>query len=185
MKVDKELGTVLVDLSRLSIQKENLIRENKSQNLENLLLYKNKKLSEIDLYFILPGTNIELKTKGSEIQLNSNNFEEYIKLVYERLCGEGIKEYIIAFKNGFNTVFDVNSLKCFQSNELEEILCGSSNESWDFETLSENILPNHGYDKNSTVYKYLLHFLMEMSTIERRKFLLFTTGCPRLPLGGI
>ena len=185
MKVDKELGNVLVDLSRLSLKKENLTQENKSSNFENLLLYNNKKISEIDLYFILPGTNIELKTKGAEIQVNSNNFEEYIKLIYENLCGKGIKEYITAFKNGFNKVFDVSSLKCFQTNELEEIICGSTNEIWDFETLSENIIPNHGYDRNSSVYKYLLNFLMEMSLIERRKFLLFATGCPRLPLGGI
>ena len=164
--------------------KDQLLKENDKVILEDSLLYNNKKISEVDLYFILPGTNIELKTKGAEIQVNSQNFEEYIKLIYENICESGVQDYINAFKIGFNTVFDINYLKCFQSNELEELLCGSINEDWDLEILTENIIPNHGYNKNSLQYKYLITLLMEMNALEKKKFLFFVTGCPRLPLGG-
>ena len=183
-KVDNDLGNALIELSKISILKESLLKLNPNCNLENCLLYHNKKIIEIDFYFILPGTNIDLKTNGSEIQVNSFNFEEYIHLVFEILCGRGIEDYIKSFKSGFNKVFDINSLKCFQSKELEEIFCGSTNELWDFSTLTQNIIPNHGYDKNSNIFKYFINILIEMTTSERRKFLLFVTGCPRLPLGG-
>lgn len=138
----------------------------------------------MDCYFILPGTNIELKPKGSEILLTANNLKEYIVLIYESICDNGIREYINIFKAGFNKIFDINILKCFKSSELEEILSGSENEQWDYLTLTQNIIPNHGYDKNSSIYKFLINILLEMKSIERKKFLFFVTGCPRLPLGG-
>lgn len=137
------------------------------------------------MYFTLPGTNIELKEKGNETLVTSYNIEEYLRLIYEKLCVSGIREYILAFKKGFNSVFDISYLKCFQSNEIEEILCGSVNEVWDLDILIENVVPNHGYDRNSSIYKYLISFMKELNSSEKKKFLFFITGCPRLPLGGI
>jgi len=178
------LGQAIIDLSKLSLEKEKLLSQNNNIDLEETLLYNNKKISEVDLYFTLPGTNIELKEKGNEIVVTSKNFEEYLKLIYENLCGTGIKDYISAFKKGFNSVFDISFLKCFQSSEIEEILCGSVNETWDLDTLIENVVPNHGYDRNSAIYKYLISFMKELNATEKKKFLFFITGCPRLPLGG-
>lgn len=143
-----------------------------------------KNISDMDIYFNIPGTNIELKPNGSEIKVLASNFDEYLKLIYDSLCGSGTNDYIQAFKQGFNNVFDINLLKSFSSQELEEILCGSSIENWDYETLFENIIPNHGYDKSSKQYNMLLQMLMEINNLEKKQFLLFVTGSPRLPLGG-
>jgi len=130
------LGQAIIDLSKLSLEKEKLLSQNSSIDLEETILYNNK------------------------------------------------KDYISAFKKGFNSVFDISYLKCFQSSEIEEILCGSVNETWDLDTLIENVVPNHGYDRNSAIYKYLISFMKELSATEKKKFLFFITGCPRLPLGG-
>lgn len=183
-RIDKYLGAAIIDLSKLALEKERLLRENRKVNLEEELLYNNKRISDVDLYFILPGTNLELIENGADIKLTTENFEEYLKLINDSLCGSGVKDYITAFKQGFNTVFDINNLKCFQTSEIEEILCGSINEAWDKDTLSPNIIPNHGYDRNSLQYKYLIALMMELTATEKKKFLFFVTGCPRLPLGG-
>jgi len=53
-------------------------------------------------------------------------------------------------------------------------------------------LPNHGFDKSrydslltiSPVYKDLIEILIGLDGIQRKQFLLFVTGSPRLPLGG-
>ena len=184
IKIDKDVGRTILELSKLSILKEALLKSDSNIDLEKSLLYNNKKISDIDFYFTLPGTNINLKQNGSEIQVNSYNFEEYINLVVEMVCRKGIEEYVLSFKCGFNQVFDINCLKCFQSSEIEEIFCGSSKDQWDYSTLMQNIIPNHGYDKNSNIFKNMINILTEMTTEERKKFLLFVTGCPRLPLGG-
>jgi hypothetical protein len=34
-------------------------------------------------------------------------------------------------------------------------------------------------------FKYLIQILIEMTNQDRKKFLAFVTGAPRLPLGGI
>ena len=85
---------------------------------------------------------------GHNILLSAENIENYINLLTNSFCYEGIKDSVNAFKNGFNIVFPYTSLNCFSSEELSEYLCGNSREEWDFETLCDNIMPNHGYDKN-------------------------------------
>lgn len=49
----------------------------------------------------------------------------------------------------------------------------------------ENIHPAHGYTSASSTVAYLLEYLSEMLSKEKRRvFLKFITGAPRLPLGG-
>lgn len=48
----------------------------------------------------------------------------------------------------------------------------------------ENIIPDHGYHSKSTEYHNFIKFMTELDTLERRKFLKFVTGSPRLPNGG-
>ena len=42
----------------------------------------------------------------------------------------------------------------------------------------------HGFTKESMVYKGLINILLNMTNSERKMFLLFVTGSPRLPIGG-
>lgn len=142
-------------------------------------------VEDIGLTFTLPGYNdVELTRCGSDRLVDINNLGEYVNLIFDKLCLEGPRPLVDAFKTGFNRVFDVNTLKCFTSQEIEEIICGCSNETWDNETLFENTVPNHGFDKNSPIYRALLQIISEMNNIDKKKFLLFVTGSPRLPLGG-
>jgi E3 ubiquitin-protein ligase TRIP12 len=48
----------------------------------------------------------------------------------------------------------------------------------------EHTKTDHGYHENSRAVKYLLEVLTELTPEERRKFLLWVTGSPRLPVGG-
>jgi E3 ubiquitin-protein ligase TRIP12 len=67
------------------------------------------------------------------------------------------------------------------------MICGTSrnDEEWSHvQKLSEFIVPAHGYHQKSQPYLYLLKFMTELSKDERKKFLKFVTGSPRLPNGG-
>ena len=153
--------------------------------MNSLVKYNNTKIEDIGLTFTLPGYNdYELKRGGADLILTIRNVEEYVCLIYDKLVN-GQKCLIDSFKTGFNKVFPVENLKCFTSTELEEVICGCSQESWDMEVLLENILPTHGLDKGSMIYRGLLDIIMGMSNLDKKKFLLFVTGSPRLPLGGI
>ena len=137
------------------IEEENRDRDRDledSNRIENFMsenvLYKNSKLEDLCLNFVIPGYEIEMIENGQNIILSANNIEEYMNRILNSLCYEGIKDSIDAFKKGFNIIFPYTSLNCFSSSEISEFLCGNSREQWDFETLNEYVIPNHGYDKS-------------------------------------
>jgi len=67
------------------------------------------------------------------------------------------------------------------------MICGvqRNDEEWtNTARLLENVIPAHGYHTKSQEYLYLIRFMSELTHEERRKFLKFVTGSPRLPNGG-
>lgn len=117
--------------------------------LNEKLLYNNIKIEDIGLNFVIPGYNhIELVEDGYNLIVDANNLEEYVNLILDSICFEGIKDSVEAFKKGFNIVFPITSLNCFSSEELEYVVCGSSNEVWNYDIIYDSIRTNHGYDKN-------------------------------------
>ena len=158
------------------------------EHLEYINTNKYPNYDDIDLYFEVPWNNEQpLIPNGSEIKVNARNINQYISETFNKLLIEGQTIVIDAFKEGFNKVFDMDNLRCFSSNELVDIICGSSvlnNSFWTYEHLVQNIIPSHGFNKESLVYQGLIEILMKMTNEERKMFLLFVTGSPRLPIGG-
>ena len=181
-KIEPNISSFLIKIYNLKRNKKN----------NEKILIDNQTIESLDIYFNCPwNESIELKKNGENIQLNDNNIDEYIKLVFNTLLIDGQKEIIKSFKEGFNKVFDINLLKSFSSKEIEFFICGSENtdsnsndDIWSYENLTSNIIPMHGYNKNSLIYKGLIEILQKMSKTERKMFLLFVTGSPRLPIGG-
>lgn len=147
--------------------------------------YNKTRIDEIGLLFNLPGyPEIELIENGLETLLTVKNIEEYVSGIFDKLFGSGISDIINCFKYGFNLVFDINSLKCFYSREIVDSICGSLEDKWDADVIIDNIKAEHGYDKNSAIFKYLIQFMTEINKKDKKQFLLFVTGSPRLPVGG-
>ena len=48
----------------------------------------------------------------------------------------------------------------------------------------DSIKADHGFNMDSNSVKNLLQTMSELSLPERRDFLQFTTGSPKLPIGG-
>jgi len=179
-KIDKDLGKAIHDFLKIIKIKQNCTKEDISQ-----IKYNNTLIEDIGLTFNLPGfNNIELKVGGSQELVTIYNLEEYLSSIFEKFFFSELQGHIEAFKFGFNSVFPITALKCFTSLELEEIIFGCPNDNWDYDILFENITPLHGFDKNSIVYKNLIKIMNEFDSLDKKKFLLFVTGSPRLPLGG-
>lgn len=51
--------------------------------------------------------------------------------------------------------------------------------------LLDNIVTDHGYTKESQTFLYFIEYMEKMNREEIRNFLMFITGSPRLPLGGL
>lgn len=48
----------------------------------------------------------------------------------------------------------------------------------------DSIKADHGFNMDSKSVKNLLQVMSELTLSERREFLQFTTGSPKLPIGG-
>lgn len=50
--------------------------------------------------------------------------------------------------------------------------------------LIESCHPDHGYTHDSQAVKWLFELMSGFDPAERREFMQFVTGCPKLPVGG-
>ena len=187
--IDNNLYKTLIDFNNLINQKREYITKNNITNIQGInfdeiILYNKSKLSELDIFFTFPGYDINLKSNGDNILLTMNNIEEYTNLIYELIFFKGINPLIDSFKEGFNMNFDINKMQCFTSQEIEENICGSKEIKWEINNLYENLNPEHGYTKQSKIFNDLIKFMCSLTDAQKKKFLIFSTGSSRLPIGG-
>ncbi|KAG1213610.1 Ubiquitin fusion degradation protein 4 [Rhizopus azygosporus] len=172
--IDKK-NTIYADQTKSHIQK---MKEAENIEIDGV------KIEDLYLDFTLPGdSKYELKPNGSEIPVTIKNVEQYVELVLDAVAGSGVAAQIEAFKEGFNGLFSIEDLKLLTHSELVALF-GTSEDDWSLATLTDTIKADHGFTMESKSVQYLLEILSEMDAVQRREFLQFTTGSPRLPIGG-
>ncbi|KAG8667620.1 Ubiquitin fusion degradation protein 4 [Fusarium poae] len=142
------------------------------------------KLEDLCLDFTLPGyPNIQLEDNGSQKRVTIDNVDTYLEKVVDMTLGSGVRRQVDAFRAGFSQVFPYSALSAFTPDELVTLF-GRVDEDWSLETLLDSIKADHGYNMDSKTVKNLLHTMSQFNASERRDFLQFTTGSPKLPIGG-
>lgn len=187
--VDSDLASSLAQLQAYATKKAAIEADTtmttgtKRLSLQNLTI-SGASIEDLGLDLTLPGyPSIELVEHGATIDLTNENVDLYIEKVLDFTLGTGVMAQIEAFRRGFSQVFPYNSLKAFTANELV-MLFGRIDEDWSIETLMDSIKADHGFNMDSKSVKNLLHVMSELSPAQRRDFLQFITGSPRLPIGG-
>ncbi|KJR81184.1 E3 ubiquitin-protein ligase TRIP12 [Sporothrix schenckii 1099-18] len=141
-------------------------------------------IDDLSLDFTLPGyPDIELIPGGCHISVTMSNVDTYVDKVVAMTLEGGVRLQVDAFRKGFSEVFPYSALSAFTPDELVSLF-GHVDEDWSLETLSDSIKADHGFNMDSRNVKNLLQVMSEMSLVERREFLQFATGSPRLPIGG-
>ena len=188
--VDSDLAGSLSQVNEFVLAKNRI-----EQNARLSALQKDKALREITVHganiedlmldFTLPGySSIELIKDGSTTTVTIDNVGLYVERVLDLTLGSGIQRQIEAFQTGFSQVFSYASLKAFTPNELV-MLFGRVEEDWSIETLMDSIKADHGFNMDSKSVKNLLQTMSELSPTQKRDFLQFVTGSPKLPIGGM
>lgn len=157
-----EVSTVLVSLERHQLDADDLC-----------------------LWFTLPTeSSLELIPAGSTISVTAVNVDEYVALVRDAYLGRGVVKQIEAFRDGFNAVFPIANLLYFDMPEVEILICGEKKQ-LSFQILMQNVRLDHGYTISSPIIQMLFEVVDEMIPSEQRQFIMFVTGSPRLPVGGL
>jgi len=150
-------------------------------------MYENRdnseNIDELYLTFIVPGTTIPLIENGDDISVTSTNILEYIGLLISALIGNGIKQQLQSFIDGFSKGFPYTNLLILSPDELIDIF-GRVEEDWSKETLYSCIVSDHGYNMDSTTIHDLIDIMSSFDPKDKRLFTQFLTGSPRLPFGG-
>lgn len=100
---------------------------------------------------------------------------------------EGVYRQMTAFREAFNSVIPLKYTKLFRAEEMDAVFCGHSShykEGWDVRTLMETCHPDHGFTVESQAVKWLFAIMAKYTAEERRDFVQFVTGSPKLPVGG-
>ncbi|GAA5905899.1 putative ubiquitin-protein ligase UFD4 [Sporobolomyces salmoneus] len=187
--VDPALGKSLAHLQEYIAAKET-IESGEPQNEEEhetaikAIEVRGATVSDLTLDFTLPGTEIELKEGGKDISVEIENVEEYVELVIDWTLRRGVTEQILAFKQGFSTVFPVQDLQTFTPAEMVLLSGAIDGEDWSVNALVNAAKADHGFTMDSRVVQDLFSVMSEFDPDERRAWLSFTTGAQRLPIGG-
>lgn len=151
-KIDSNLYKSIKELDQLVRRKKKieanstLDDETKERSINSLLLESGGKVEDLCLYFTLPGTEIELKPEGKDLAVTLENLEEYLGLILQSMLIDSIYPAIQAFRTGFNKLFSISSLRFFHPEEIEDFICGNSDESeWKMENLLRFTEPKNGY----------------------------------------
>ncbi|KAB8235033.1 HECT-type E3 ubiquitin transferase UFD4 [Aspergillus alliaceus] len=186
--VDQDLANSLLLLKRFANAKaevENKVRSEpqKRQALLDIEI-DGVKVEDLSLDFTLPGyPSIELIKDGSNTPVTIENVDMYIERLVDMTLSSGVQRQVEAFREGFSQVFPYSALRTFTPAELV-MLFGRAEEDWTIETLMDSIKADHGFNMDSRSVRNLLQTMSELDTQQRRDFLQFVTGSPKLPIGG-
>ncbi|XP_015524693.1 E3 ubiquitin-protein ligase TRIP12 isoform X1 [Neodiprion lecontei] len=170
-----------------AIERDQTLRPAERNQLIESLSLDGCPIVDLGLVFELPGyDNVELRKGGSELPVDVQNLDQYIKLVVHWFLYEGVFRQMEAFREGFESVFPPSQLRLFFPEELEAVFCGHAQTggNWDIKTLLECCRTDHGYTPDSRAIRFLFEVMSEYKSEEQRQFVQFVTGSPRLPVGG-
>ncbi|CCH59977.1 hypothetical protein TBLA_0C01630 [Henningerozyma blattae CBS 6284] len=130
---------------------------------------------------------VELCENGQSIKINNSNKHKYVSLWMDFYLNTSIQEPFERFQAGFKHVFaQCMSCKLFNSEELERLICGSSQkDSYDFAMLRSVTRYNGGFSDTSQVVQWFWEILQSWPSVLQKKFLIFVSGSDRVPATGM
>eukprot|EP00924_Labyrinthula_sp_SR-Ha-C_P008421 augustus_masked-scaffold_11-processed-gene-12.82-mRNA-1 protein AED:0.48 eAED:0.48 QI:0/-1/0/1/-1/1/1/0/2156 len=139
------------------------------------------------------GDTQHLKGKDPE-PVTVNNLEEYLQSLVSEVFIHSVEENLHVVRKNIDLVLQTGKrktrhspLSLFTVAELRLVFTNSSSPdllSWKFDEVQRNIIPKHGYKRDSPEILDLVDVLVNLSPRDKQLFLKFITGTNRLPPGG-
>jgi len=125
-----------------------------------------------------------LKKGGDKISVTKENRKEYVNLYCDYFVNESIKRQFNKFQSGFRKVCNGRVMDLFKAEELMAMVVG--NEDYDWGELEGSTQYKEGYAADHpTIVNFWSVFHNDLSLEDKKNFLLFLTGCDRVPVGGM
>ena len=128
------------------------------------------------------GEEIELVKNGKNIKVTEKNKKDYVKRVARYYLMKQVSTESKEFIKGFLQVIPRNLISVFDADDLDFLICGAPEinvEDW-----KTNTQYRGDFNDKHKVVKWFWQIMQKLNQEELRKFLLFCTGMPRIPIEG-
>ena len=150
-----------------------------ARSLAALQALPSAELDALELAYALPGTDALLHADTPLV--THANVDAYVRdVAHATLAIDGA---LAAFRTGFAHVMPLAHLGVFSATELGHLVA-HRDEDWSEAALRRALVPDHGFSSESREFGDLVAILAAYSEDERRAFVQWLTGAPRLPIGG-
>jgi ubiquitin-protein ligase E3 A len=126
---------------------------------------------------------IPLIENGENVDVTKDNVKRYEKAWVAWKAHKSVENQFRAFSHGFFRLFPETFKALFAPDELDILVSGE--EVLDWNDLEKNARYSDGYARNSASVKAFWAIFKEFSNEQKLRFLQFTTGSDRAPLGGL
>lgn len=127
---------------------------------------------------------VNLKPDGDKIAVTNSNRREFVDRYVRWYLSQSIEKQFAAFARGFHRVCGGQALSLFRPEELELLVCGSTE--LDFQALEKVCKYENGYSSSHKVVKWFWEIVHDdLSLAEKKKLLFFVTGSDRVPIKGL
>lgn len=142
-------------------------------------------VESMSLQFTLPGDDsIELKPSGASLEVSRDNMLEYCDDVTGHMLKAGVADAVVALRQGFNDYIPLTALRMLSVEEFFEVVNGYT-QPITRQEFEENCLADHGFTISCAHVQWLFDILAGFTLEEQKRFFLFLTGSPHLPVGGL
>ncbi|XP_060782433.1 probable E3 ubiquitin-protein ligase HERC6 isoform X2 [Neoarius graeffei] len=147
--------------------------------------YQDEDAENMDLTFRVhwDGADVELDSHQREKPVTSANKKEFVEAYVDYALNKSVERVFNEFKRGFYKVCDEDVVNFFQPEELRGVMVGT--EEYDWATFRQNtVYAGQYHERHPTIIAFWEVF-EELTDEQKKAFLLFLTGCDRVPILGM
>ncbi|XP_062379072.1 probable E3 ubiquitin-protein ligase HERC6 [Sardina pilchardus] len=147
--------------------------------------YTDDDIENLDMTYSITwgGIKVELDPKEEGKLVTSKNKKEFVQAYVDYTLNKSVEKVFEEFKRGFFKVCSRDVVEMFHPEELRGMMVGKEDYDWDI--LQQNTTYEGGYHGNHPVIKMFWEVFDELSHDQKKAFLLFVTGCGRVPILGM
>ncbi|KAM9477007.1 putative E3 ubiquitin-protein ligase HERC3 [Clarias gariepinus] len=156
-----------------------------AQSLQYLLNYSDDDAENMEMTYTVVWNNREVELDPSEPDkaVTSSNKDLFVNSYMDYVLNRSVERVFNEFKRGFYKVCDKKLVKFFQPEELRGVMLGS--EEYDWDTFKTNATYEGGFHAKHPTIVLFWEAFEELSSQDKKSFLLFVTGFDRVPILGM
>nr|XP_029529416.1 probable E3 ubiquitin-protein ligase HERC3 isoform X1 [Oncorhynchus nerka] len=154
-------------------------------SLQYILDYPDDDVENMDMTFSVMWGDVavELDPKETGKLVTSANKKEFVDTYVNYIFNQSVEVVFEEFRKGFFKVCDKDVVEFFQPEELRGVMVGKEN--FDWETLKQNTVYLGEYHAGHPNIVTFWEVFEELTEDQKKAFLLFLTGCDRVPILGM